>query len=328
MDTLLEFKKVLEIETQALSDCLSRLTQKEFQKQIEGAVECMLKSLSKGGKIVVTGVGKSGKVGQKISATLSSTGSLSVFLHPTEGLHGDLGLVTSGDVVLALSYSGNTEELLRLLPSLKNRKVPIIAIAGHKESRLQNFSDFWIDASVSQEACPHNLAPTSSTTLTLAIGDALAITLMKKRGFMPENFAENHPGGAIGNRLTLKVSELMLGKADVSIASPETSVDEVLVLIAAKTRGSVLVVDQNKLLGLITDGDIRRSLKHKEKFFNLKAKDLMTVKPLTITPDALAYDALKLMEKRPGGQIKELPVVDANQNWLGLIRLHDIVQFF
>ncbi len=324
-DILPEFERVLRLESQALQDSIARLSQPEVRKQVESAILRLHQAIETGGKIVVTGIGKSGKIAQKIAATLSSTGSLAVFLHPTEGLHGDLGIVRPKDVVIALSYTGNTEELVRLLPSLKKLGVSIISICGKAQSTLVQQSDFWIHAEVEQEACPHNLTPTSSTTLALALGDAIAVSLMKLRGFEPKDFAQNHPGGSLGKRLNLTVGEVMHRGDSLARVSAQSSIEEVVVRSTEKKMGAVLVVDGPQLLGIITDGDLRRALKHKERFFQLKAVDIMSEKPISALESMLASDALRLMEERES-QISVLPVVDLQGHWKGLVRLHDLVR--
>jgi arabinose-5-phosphate isomerase len=320
-----EIVRVLKIETQALARCAERFDQPIQRENLSTVLKLMKEKLESGGKIVVSGVGKSGKIGQKIAATLCSTGSLSVFLHPTEGLHGDLGMVQNQDVILALSNTGNTDELVQLLPSLKKAGVKIIAICGNQHSKLVEFSDHWIDASVEQEACPHNLAPTTSTTLTLAIGDALAVALMQMRGFDSKSFAKLHPGGSLGRRLYLKVADVMHTEKQVATVPAQASMDTVVMASTEKKLGAVLVIDGHDLLGIITDGDLRRALQHKEKFFKLAAMDVMTKKPITIREDQMAQEALDLMENR-SSQIGVLPVVDAQGKWKGLIRLHDLVR--
>ena len=275
--------------------------------------------------MIITGVGKSGKIGQKIAATLSSTGSLALFLHPTEGLHGDLGVIRPQDSVLALSHTGNTDELLRLIPSIKKMGVPVVGLGGNPSSRLASECDAWIDAYVENEACPHNLAPTSSTTLALALGDAIALALMQVRGFDAQSFAQIHPGGALGKRLNLKVSDLMHQGDQVPILGPQAPMEEVVLVSTKKGLGAVLVVEQGKLLGIITDGDLRRFLQYREKFFQFKAEQVMTPKPVTAQPEMMALAALQLMENRPS-QISVLPVVDQDGNWKGLLRLHDLVR--
>jgi arabinose-5-phosphate isomerase len=325
MTAFSEVKRVMKMEGDAILKCVDRLDQPEVKKSIETALQYLQAALEQDGKIVVTGLGKSGKIAQKIVATLCSTGSLAVFLHPTEGLHGDIGLVSKKDVVLALSYTGNTDELVKLMPSLKNLGVKVIGVGGNSQSKIAELCHVWIDASVDQEACPHNLAPTTSTTLALAIGDALAIALMQIRGFDAEAFAINHPGGALGRRLTLKVGDLMHHGNDVPLAKADSPVEEVLMTLTKKRLGAVLVVDGKKLLGIITEGDIRRALQHREKFFSMTAKEVMTAKPVTVSSQEMAKAALDLMENRPH-QIYILPVVTATNEWEGIIRLHDLVK--
>ena len=324
-DAIEEVKRVLLLEGQSILACARRLETETNRRKVDEALKLLHQALDRDGKIVVMGVGKSGKIGQKIAATMCSTGSLAIYLHPTEGLHGDLGLVSSKDVVLALSYTGNTDELVRLLPSIRSLRVPVIAIGGNEQSRLAEQCDVWIDAAVEQEACPHGLAPTSSTTLALAIGDALAVALMQLRGFDAEAFALNHPGGALGKRLHLKVSDIMHKGDALAIVSPDASVDQVLVLATQKRLGAVLVLESGKLAGIVTDGDIRRALTHREKFFSFKARDVMTRDPSTAKPEMMAQQALELMENRPY-QISVLPVISGDGQCVGLIRLHDLVR--
>lgn len=291
------------------------------------AIKLLHAALERGGKIVVTGIGKSGKIAGKIAASLSSTGSQATYLHPTEGLHGDLGFISPKDVVLALSYTGNTEELIRILPAFQALKTPVISITGNLKSKLAEYSDAVIDASVLLEACPHNLAPTTSTTLALAIGDALAVALMKLRGFDADSFARNHPGGSLGRRLNLTVEACMQKACDIGLVTEETTMDQVVIVATQKRLGAVLVVREKKLLGIITDGDIRKALSHRERFFHLRADEVMSKDPITATPEMAARDALALMENR-SSQISVLPVVDSTGAWIGLIRLHDLLQTF
>jgi arabinose-5-phosphate isomerase len=326
-DILKEFERVLILEGQSILTCVERLKNSDNAEHIRKALSLLHQALERGGKIVVTGIGKSGKVGQKITATLNSTGSLAVFLHPTEGLHGDLGVVASGDVILALSFTGNTEELLRLIPSLKKRKIPVIGIGGNAQSKLAQQSDAWIDGFVSQEACPHNLAPTSSTTLALALGDAIAVSLMQLRGFDARAFAKNHPGGSLGNRLNLQVADVMHSGKDLPLVRSSASMDEVVIILTKFKMGAVLVAEGERLLGLVTEGDIRRALQHREKFFSMKAEEVMTRQPVVTSPETMAIDALALMQDRPS-QINVLPVVNAQGHIQGLVRLHDIIQIF
>ncbi len=317
--------RVLELEARAIDACAARLKTPAGGQAFAQAIAAIEECLAKNGKLIVTGLGKSGKVAQKIAATLSSTGSLALYLHPTEGLHGDLGIVTERDVVLAISYTGNTEELLQLAPSLKARGARLIALAGNGASRLVQTSDFWLDGSVEQEACPHNLAPTASTTLALALGDAIAVTLMKRRGFAAEEFARNHPAGSLGRRLNWRVHDVMHSGATVAVVAPDAPMDEVIVRSTEKKLGAVLVIEGTRLAGIITDGDLRRALSHREKFFQMKAREVMTASPVTVTPETMAADALALMRDRPS-QIAVLPVIDSAGNWKGLVRLHDLVR--
>ncbi|MGK5089764.1 KpsF/GutQ family sugar-phosphate isomerase [Bdellovibrionota bacterium FG-2] len=321
-----EVRRVLELEAHSILECRSRI-EGQSAREIESALGCLKNALENGGKIVVTGLGKSGKVAQKVAATLSSTGSLAVFLHPTEGLHGDLGVVSSKDAVLAISYTGNTEELIRLLPSLRNIGAKIVGLCGNSQSRLRDFCDHFIEASVSQEACPHNLAPTSSSTLALAMGDALAVTLMQLRGFDADAFAKIHPAGSLGYRLNLRVEEIMHSGDQLGLVGPHALMEEVIGESTRKKLGGVLVVEGTKLLGIITDGDIRRALQHREKFFSFEAQQVMTSHPITVVSSALAKVALDLMENR-SSQISVIPVVGEDGSWKGLVRLHDLVRTF
>ncbi|MGK5082157.1 KpsF/GutQ family sugar-phosphate isomerase [Bdellovibrionota bacterium FG-1] len=336
IDILAEVGRVLNLEGQAILDCSQRLTQtvdSPAALAVLRAVELMAHALESGGKIIVSGVGKSGKVGQKIAATLCSTGSLAVFLHPTEGLHGDLGVLGAQDVVLALSYTGNTEELVKLLPSIKSQGVPVIGLGGNARSRIASQCDVWVDGWVDQEACPHNLVPTSSTTLALALGDAFAVALMQLRGFDVQSFAKNHPGGSLGRRLNLRVQDVMHQGQAVPTVAIQTLMDEVVVLMTQKKLGAVLVVQRDtggqgeRMLGIITEGDLRRALQYREKFFQLKAGDVMTAQPITAHPEMMAKAALDLMENRPS-QISVLPVVDEAGSWKGLVRVHDLISSF
>ncbi len=324
MDIIQEVIRVLETEAEGLRAFTERVRQ-DSARTLEKAVQMLSASLQQGGKIVVTGLGKSGKIGQKTAATFCSTGSLAVYLHPTEGLHGDLGVVSEKDCVLAFSQTGNTEDILNLLPALRERGVKVIAVAGKAQSRLAQAADLWIDSSIPQEACPHQLAPTTSTTLALAIGDALAVALMQVRGFDEQSFARNHPGGALGRRLTLKVSDCMHSGSAVGTVTPNTSMEEVVHAATRSPLGGVLVTEGHRLAGLITDGDIRRALSHREKFFSLTAADVMTRQPITITTDQLATQALSQMENRER-PLGILPVVNADGHWRGLVRIHDLVQ--
>jgi arabinose-5-phosphate isomerase len=321
-----EFYRVLKLESSAIDACADRLENNPaLRKSVEAALHLILQHSITGGRVIVLGIGKSGKIAAKIAATLASTGTPALYLHPTEALHGDLGVVAKNDVAIAISYTGNTEELIELLPFFEKREVPVIGIGGNSASKLARKCAHWIDASVAEEACTHNLAPTTSTTLALAIGDAIAITLMKTRGFTAEDFAKNHPGGSLGRRLQLLVRDLMHDLKTAPVVKETATTDEVLQLSTDRKLGAVLVCEGQKLIGIITDGDIRRALKHKEKFFSFTARDIMTKSPITVGHQLLAYDALRIMEERES-QISVLPVIDELGHAVGILRIHDLVQ--
>lgn len=323
-----EFCRVLQLESHAIEAARIRFESDHGQRvHLESALGMILEGTRKNGKVLVVGLGKSGKIAAKIAATLSSTGTPAIYVHPTEALHGDLGVVSSNDVVIAISYTGNTEEVVELLPYFEKRGTPVIALTGNPQSRLASRCGVFIDCSVAEEACAHNLAPTSSTTLTLAIGDALAMALMKARGFSAEDFAKNHPGGSLGRRLQLQVKDLMHGFPRAPRVAPTAGMDEILEASTDKKLGAVLVCEGTALVGIITDGDLRRALKHKDRFFQMSAAEIMTRNPVTIGAESLAYDALRTMEERES-QISVLPVVDDLGNALGLLRIHDLVQTF
>ncbi len=308
----------LKIEARAIERTATRLS----KESVERAVEILSRCES---KVIVLGVGKSGVIAQKIAQTLVSTGTIAVFVHPSDALHGSLGVVSRGDVVVALSNSGETDEILMLLPALKARRVFLISIVGNLESSLARQSDVALDASVDCEACPLNLAPTTSTTVALAIGDALAMTLMEAKNLTAEDFASNHPAGRLGRRLTIRVENLMHRSPNVA---PAASWLEVVREISRHALGAVSVVDENaRLIGIVTDGDLRRTIEKTEgvNLDKLDAGAMMTKNPVVAAPEMLAFDALKLMEDRPR-QINVLPVIDENNVCIGLLRLHDIVR--
>jgi arabinose-5-phosphate isomerase len=277
------------------------------------------------GKVIVTGVGKSGIVAQKIAQTFTSTGTPALFVHPSDAIHGGMGMFARGDVVIAISNSGETDELLVILPYIRRRGASLIVIVGNTASTLARSADAVLDAGVDKEACPLNLAPTASTTVALAIGDALAVALMEAKGLTENDFAANHPAGQLGKRLTLTVEAIMHPSPSV----PEDAAwIEVVKAISGHALGAVNVTDGDKrLVGIITDGDLRRTIERTpaDRLSQLKADAMMTRSPVSVLPDMLAYDALRLMEDRPS-QISVLPVVDEQGSCVGLLRLHDVVR--
>jgi arabinose-5-phosphate isomerase len=316
-DIIEQARQILKIEADAISDMIERVDQK-----ISDAVELMY---SCSGKIIVTGMGKSGLVGKKIAATLASTGSPAFFLNPAEGSHGDVGMVSRGDVVLAISNSGETEEINRILPTLKRMDIKIVALSGNLDSSLSRAADISIDVSVREEACPMGLAPTASTTAALAMGDALAITLLNKRGFTEEDFALIHPGGILGRKLLLVVDDLMHTGNAIPVVESDALTKDAIIEISTKRLGITAVVDSAfKLMGVITDGDLRRGLeKWSEEFFTLKAGDVMTHKPKTITKNVLAAKAVAIMEQY---SITVLMVIDDENKVEGVLHLHDLLK--
>lgn len=313
-DPLALARQVLEVEAQAIHEVAARLDQR-FQRAVELLFSCR-------GRAVVTGMGKSGIVARKIAATLSSTGTPSFFLHPAEALHGDLGTLMAGDAVLALSYSGETEEIIRLLETIKRLGLPLISLTGQPASTLAAASDVALDISIAREACPLGLAPTASTTAALALGDALALALMERRGFRPEDFADLHPAGRLGGRLR-RVEHLMHVGEQVPVVRPDSPMPEVIYEMSRKGLGMTCVAeDANKLLGVITDGDLRRLMhKRKKEALDLTASECMTRNPVTISRTELAASALRLMEER---KITSIVVVDSEQRLEGVIHLHDL----
>ncbi|MEJ7617624.1 MAG: KpsF/GutQ family sugar-phosphate isomerase [Pyrinomonadaceae bacterium] len=313
--------ELLRMEAEAINCAAGRLNSAEVERAMRMIVDCR-------GKIVLLGVGKSGIIAQKIAATMTSTGTAAVYLHPSDALHGGLGLVNGDDVVLALSNSGETDELIVIIPYLRSRGVAIIAVVGNSRSTLARQADAVLYAAVDQEACPLNLAPTTSTTVALAIGDALAMTLMRCKGLTPEMFAINHPAGRLGKRLTLRVADLMHGGRDNPVILSKATWLEVIRAISNGGLGAVSVVDgEQRLLGIITDGDLRRALENCRPvdYDSLQCETIMTKEPVKVTAEVLAYDALRIMEDRPS-QISVLPVVDDAGRSIGLIRVHDIVR--
>jgi len=307
-------RRVLRIEAQALNELCGRLDA-SFERAVELLLACK-------GRVVVAGMGKSGLIGRKISATLSSTGTPSFFLHPAEALHGDLGMLARGDALLAISYGGETPEILNLLETLKRLEMPIIALTGNAQSTLAGASDVILDASVKQEACTLNLAPTASTTVAMALGDALAIALLERRGFQVDDFAALHPAGRLGKRL-LRVEHLMHKGEALPRVSPDTPMPATFHEMSAKKLGMTTVTGaEGELLGILTDGDLRRLMeKHGGATLEMTAGDCMVRTPQTISANLLASEALNLMEKN---KITSVVVVDAKRKVLGVVHLHDL----
>ena len=308
-------RRVLRIEAQAIQDVLARLDA-SFDRAVELLFACK-------GRVVVTGMGKSGLIGRKISGTLSSTGTPSFFLHPAEALHGDLGMLARGDTLLAISYGGETQEILNLLETLKRLEIAIVTLTGNLKSTLAEASDVALDVSVKEEACSLNLAPTASTAVAMAVGDALAISLLEKRGFCPDDFAALHPAGRLGNKL-LRVEHLMHSGDAMPRVAPVTAMPAVFHEMSAKKLGMTTVTTPDgKLAGILTDGDLRRLMeKHGGATLAMSAGDCMVRTPQTIGPKMLASEALNLMEKR---KITSVVVVDpASQKVVGVVHLHDL----
>lgn len=297
------------------------LAAKNMNDVFDKAVEIVLKCK---GKLVITGVGKSGLIGAKMAATFASTGTPSFFLHPTEALHGDLGMIGEDDVVIAISYSGESEELSQILPHIKRFDIPLIGMTRDRESTLGKYSDIVIDVVVEKEACPLNIAPTSSTTLTLALGDALAVCLMKARDFKKSDFASFHPGGALGKQLFIKVSDLMM-KENLPVISPKTKVREAIFKISEGKIGTVLLADENnKLLALVSDGDIRRALLNEDFSIDDEVIKYATLNPMTCDDeDMLASEALVMIEKK---KIQLLVVTDTDKKIKGVLHIHTLIE--
>ena len=275
------------------------------------------------GKVVLIGMGKSGHVAKKISSTMASTGTPSFFLHPGEAGHGDLGMVTRDDVAIMISYSGEADEILALLPGIKRMNVPIISLTGNVKSSIAKSSDFHLDVSVDKEACPNNLAPTSSTTAALAMGDAIAVSLINANNFTPEDFAMSHPSGSLGRRLLTLVSSIMQSGEDIPIVLKDTLLIDSLIVMSEKALGMVLVTENGKLAGIFTDGDLRRTLESNTEFQKLTIEDVMTKDCKSIEPQEPASMAMQMMEKY---SLNSMPVVDSNNNIVGAINMHTLIQ--
>lgn len=307
------------MEAEAILELLPRVDE-HFAAAVSMILECP-------GRTVITGMGKSGIIGRKMAATLASTGTPSFYLHPAEGIHGDLGMVTVNDVVIALSNSGETGEVLNILPSLRRIGAKVIAMVGNSNSTLAKDADVVLNVGVSKEACPLGLAPTSSTTAALAYGDALALALLQKRHFTAKQFAVFHPGGSLGRRLLLTVGDIMHSGSENPLVKGETTVQDALFVITDKGLGAVSVVDDNDvMLGVLTDGDIRRGLSKGVDFLKRPVTELMTKAPKTITKDKLAAQALHIMESNHPKPITVLPVIDENRKVIGLVHMTDLVR--
>jgi arabinose-5-phosphate isomerase len=312
--------ELLRHEADAIAAAADRLDLDAFHQAVEILAGCT-------GAVTTTGAGTSGIVARKIAATLTSTGTSAQFVHPTDALHGGLGVIGRQEVVIAISNSGETEEIAALLPYLRSREVNVVAIVGNLESTLARQAAVALDAYAEREAGPHGLVPTASVAVALAIGDALALTVMEVKGVTRDAFAANHPSGRLGRRLTLRVQDVMHAGPDQPSAGPEASLLDVVAAITDGGLGAVNIVDEaGGLLGIVTDGDVRRTLQRCDpaRLGSLRAKEVMTSQPVVTTPDAMAYEALKLMEDRPS-QIAVLPVVE-DARCVGLVRLHDLVR--
>ncbi|WP_456485844.1 KpsF/GutQ family sugar-phosphate isomerase [Hydrogenimonas sp.] len=315
-ETIEAGKEVLRTEAKSLLDAVGQIDE-EFARAVKLVADTK-------GKCIVTGVGKSGLVGAKIAATLASTGTPSFFIHPTEALHGDLGMIGPDDCVIAISYSGESEELIKILPHIKRFEIPLIAMAGEKRSTLAEYGDIFLPIHVEKEACPLGAAPTSSTTLTLAIGDALAVALMRKRRFKAEDFASFHPGGSLGKRLFVKIEDLMRTK-NLPVVAPDTPLKEAVVVMSEGRLGNVLIMDNdNRLKAVLSDGDVRRALMQPDFSIEKEAIAYANPNPRSCRDERmLASEALQLIERY---KIQMLPILDGSGHVKGVLHLHDLVE--
>ncbi|MDD4956477.1 MAG: KpsF/GutQ family sugar-phosphate isomerase [Candidatus Omnitrophica bacterium] len=309
-------KKVLDMESKAIAALVGR---------IDGSFGKVIKLLvSTKGRVIITGMGKPGFIAQKISATMSSTGTPSLYLHPAEALHGDLGRVTREDVIIAFSNSGETEEVVKLIPIIRKIGAKLVAVTGNRKSTLARESDHVLDSRVDKEACPMGLAPTTSTTVMLALGDALAVALLEKKKFRPADFALFHPGGALGKRLLLRVGDIMRPKKDTPIVRKNVPVKEVLLKITKLRAGSASIVDgKGKLIGIFTDGDLRRHFEEGKELLTRTVGEVMTASPITIGPEHLAAEAFEILRDR---KIDEIPVVDGKGRPVGVLDVQDVLK--
>jgi arabinose-5-phosphate isomerase len=312
MNTLDIAKEVFAIEAKEIADLANNLT-KDFEYAIDKILNC-------NGKLIVSGMGKSGIIGKKIAATMASTGTPSFFLHPAEAYHGDLGMIEEDDIVLLISNSGETDEILKLIPFLKFQKSIIIGMSGNPNSTLAKNCSYHLNIHIKKEACPLQLAPTSSTTATLVMGDAMAVALMRLRDFKDSDFAQFHPGGSLGRRLLTKIEDVMHSKS-LPIVNRDTDIKEIISTVSEKKLGLVIVQENNKIVGIITDGDIRRAMESmEEKFFTLKAKDLMSINPKTIDPKAKLMEAQTMMAKYKVNSL----LVSKSDTLIGVVQIYDL----
>lgn len=325
MELLQRATTVLDIEMDGLRRLRARLREKSFRSAFTRAVGIITECLNRRGKVVIVGIGKSGNIGHKIAATLTSTGSTTVVLNSVDALHGDLGVISDGDVVLSLSYSGESEEMLNILPAIKRFAVKIISITGNARSALARESDVVLDARVDQEACPFNLAPTTSTTVMLVLGDMLAMVVLEARGFRQGDYARLHPGGSIGRSLLLRVSDIMRSGKRNAVIPRGQSVKEALLAMTAAKSGSISIVDgRGKLCGIFTDGDFRRLISTDDGVMRRRIEDVMTRNPIVINHDSLAAEALKVFNEKA---IDDLIVVDGKRRPVGIVDLQDLPKF-
>jgi arabinose-5-phosphate isomerase len=309
-------KEVVRIEAEAIRALIDRIDGR-FQKAVDIMLKCR-------GRTIITGMGKSGIIGRKIVSTLNSTGTSAIFLHPAEGVHGDLGVVLKEDVVICISKSGNTEEILRLIPIFKRQGCAVITMTGNADSALGKQSNVILDISVKEEACPYDLVPTSSSTAALVMGDALALALFQERGLGVEDYAQLHPAGDIGKRYFLRVDEIMRTEEDIAKVDEETPITETILHISSKRLGATCVMDKNnQLVGIITDGDLRRLIEKSHDIWHLKAKDIMCQYPKCVQSGVLAVEALRTMEEF---SINQLIVVDKEEKPVGMVHIHDLLK--
>jgi len=311
---------VVKKEKKAISDLEKRFLNRNFQNSFLYAVNLIYKCK---GKVIITGIGKSGIIAQKISSTFNSTGTYSMFLHSAESIHGDLGIIRKGDIVIVISKSGDTSEIRKIIPVFKESGIKIILLTGNPDSALAKSSDIILDISVTEEACPHNLAPTSSSTASLVLGDAIAVALLQKRKFTKEEFAMYHPGGNLGRKLLLRVRDIMVKGKDLPIVNENSEMNEVIYAISSKRLGCAVVMKQSRISGIITDGDLRRMLEKTLSMEKIRAKDVMSKNPKVISAETLAVKALELMETN---KITQLIVSGDGKKIDGIIHIHTLVE--